>query len=58
VVKELDGGTPELDLPGPLPAVGPEDTIVIDVTVRQRFDTGKTCEGELRWDDISLKVVT
>jgi hypothetical protein len=35
VGKDLEGpGYPELELPGSLPAVGPEDTIVIDATVR------------------------
>ncbi len=59
VGKDFVGaGSPELELPGSLPAIGPEDRIVIDATVRQRFDTGDTCAGELRWDEISFKVVT
>jgi hypothetical protein len=57
VAKELDGGTPELDLPGPLPAIGPDDSIVIDATIRVNPDTGDSCAGELRWDDITLNVV-
>ncbi len=56
ISQRSDSSPFALQLPGKLPAIGAGDTLVFDVVV-DHPKPARECEGELRWDHVSLTPV-